>query len=63
MINFDDVTKENIKENNSNWPQIPDYPCRILTIGGSGLEKTKSLFNIINQEPYIDKITIEKVQA
>ena len=26
MINFDDVTKENIKEHNSNWPQIPDYP-------------------------------------
>ena len=25
MINFDDVTKENIKEHNSNWPQIPDY--------------------------------------
>ena len=26
MINFDDVVKENIKEHNSNWPQIPDYP-------------------------------------
>ena len=24
MINFD-VTKENIKEPNLNWPQIPDY--------------------------------------
>ena len=22
MINFNDVTKENIKEQNSNWPQI-----------------------------------------
>ena len=22
MINFDDVTKENIKEHNPNWPQI-----------------------------------------
>ena len=26
MINFTDVTKEKIKENNSNWPQIPDDP-------------------------------------
>ena len=25
MINFD-VTKENIKEHNLNWPQIPDHP-------------------------------------
>ena len=34
MINFDDVTKENIKEHNPNWPQIPDLPYRILIIGG-----------------------------
>ena len=35
MINFDDVTKENIKEHNPNWlPQIPDYPYRILIIAG-----------------------------
>ena len=25
MINFDDVTKENIKQHNPSWPQIPDY--------------------------------------
>ena len=25
-INFDDVTKENVKENNLDWPQIPDHP-------------------------------------
>ena len=24
-INFDDFTKENIKEQNSSWPQIPGY--------------------------------------
>ena len=28
MINFDDVTKENIKEHNQNRPQIPDHPYR-----------------------------------
>ena len=26
MINFDDVTIENIKDYNPNWPQILDYP-------------------------------------
>ena len=26
MINFDDVVKENIKEQNPNWPQILDHP-------------------------------------
>ena len=39
MINFDDVTKENIK-NNPNRPHIPDHPCRILITGGSGSGKT-----------------------
>ena len=29
MINFDNVTKENVKEHNQNWSQIPDYPYRI----------------------------------
>ena len=36
MINFDDVTNKNIKELNSNWPQIPHQPYRILITGGSG---------------------------
>ena len=49
MINFDGVAKENIKEHNPDWPQIPNHPYRILTIGGSGSGKTNSLFNIINQ--------------
>ena len=39
MINFDDVVKEKIKEHNSNLPQIPDHPYRILIIGGSGSGK------------------------
>ena len=56
MINFDDVTKENIKEHNSNWPQISDRPYRILIIRGSGFGKTNSLFNLICHEPDIDKI-------
>ena len=56
MINLDEVTKENIKEHNPNWPQIPDHPYRILIIGGSGSGKTNSLFNLISQQPDIDKI-------
>ena len=45
-INSDDVTKENIKEHNGNWPLIPDNPYRILIIGGSESGKTISLFNL-----------------
>ena len=34
---------------------IPDHPYRIVIIGGSGLRKPNSLFNLINQQPDIDK--------
>ena len=40
MINFDDVSKENIKKHKSNWTQISDHPYRILITGGSGSGKT-----------------------
>ena len=56
MINFDDVTKENIKEHNPNWPQIFDHPYRMLIIGGSGCGKTNSSFNLISHQPDIDKV-------
>ena len=58
MINFDDVTKENIKEHNPNWPEIPDHSYRILIIRGSGSGKTNSLFNLIKEEPDIDEISL-----
>ena len=29
MFNFDYITKEDIKEHNSNCPEIPDHPYRI----------------------------------
>ena len=29
------MLRGNIKEDNQNWPQIPDHPYRILIIGGS----------------------------
>ena len=52
MINFDDVTKENIKEHHSNWPQVSDNPYRILITGGARSGK----INLISQQPDIDKI-------
>ena len=43
-VKLDDFAKENIKEDNPNWPLIPDHPYRILIIGESGSGKTNSLF-------------------
>ena len=54
MINFD-VIKEETKEHNPNWARIPDHPYRILIIEGSGSGKTNQLFNLIHQQPDIDK--------
>ena len=42
MINFNDVTKENIKEYNPNWPQIMEY--------------IRNTFNSKSHQPDIDKI-------
>ena len=42
MINFNDVTKENIKEYNPNWPQIMEY--------------IRNTFNLKSHQPDIDKI-------
>ena len=39
MINFDYITKENIKEDHTNSSQVPDQPYRILIIRGSGSGK------------------------
>ena len=56
MINFDDYTNENKIEHNSNWPNIPDHPYRILIVGGSGSGKINPLFHLINNQPDIDKM-------
>ena len=56
MINFDDYTNENKTEHNRNWSYIPNKPYRILIIGGSGSGKTYALLNLIEDQPYIDKI-------
>ena len=56
MINFDDVTKENIKVHDPTWPQIPNHPYRILISEGSGSGKTNSLFNLKHLQPDTEKI-------
>ena len=59
MINFDDVVKENIKKDcpeNSNCPEIPDHPYKISIIWGPWYGTTNSLFNLLNQQPDIEKI-------
>ena len=38
IINFDMLRKRH-KKHKPNWPQIADYPYRILLIGGSGPRK------------------------
>ena len=56
MFNFDYITEEDIKEHNSNWPEIPDHPYRILIVGGYESGKTNALLNVINHEPDINKV-------
>ena len=41
MIEFDNVTKENTKERNPKWSQIPDHLYSKSIIGGSRPGKNK----------------------
>ena len=56
MFNIHYIRKEDIKEYNPNWPEIPDHAWRILIVGGSESGKTNALLNLINHEPDIDKV-------
>ena len=56
MFNFGYIKKEDLREHNPNWPQIPDHPYQMLIIGGSGSGKTNSLLNLINHELDINKM-------
>ena len=47
MINFDNCVNENKTKHKKNWLHIPDHPCRILIIGGSGSGKTNLLLNLM----------------
>ena len=55
ILNYDETVKIN---HNSYWFDIPDYPYRILIIGGSESDKTNVLLNLIkHQQPDIDKMS------
>ena len=59
MFNLDDITNKNNRDHNKKWPYIPDYPYRMLIIGGSGSRKTNALLNLIREQDNdesIDKI-------
>ena len=56
------MLQKNIKEHNPNQLNILDYPYRILLTGSSGSGKTNSLFNLISQQPDIDKIYANQEQ-
>ena len=47
MINFDYITKDDIKGHNPNWQKSPDHPFRLLIIGGSVSGKANTLLNMI----------------
>ena len=47
MFNFDYITKEDIKEHNLHWPEIPDHRYRILRPRDSESGKANVLLNLI----------------
>ena len=61
MINYDNVTIENINKYNSNW-QFTNHTSIILLIGGSGSKKkTNALPNLIKQQDDGDYSIIDKI--
>ena len=56
MLNFDYITKEDKKEHNPYWSDLPEHPYSIFVVGRSESGKTNALLNPINLEPDIDKI-------
>ena len=56
MINLDNIVNNNNEKHNEKLSYIPDYPYRILIIGGSGSGKTNTLLHLINETIDIDKM-------
>ena len=55
MTDFNNYTNKDKTEHNLDWLYIPDHPCRILIIGGSGSGKRNALLNLINHKSDVDK--------
>ena len=56
MINLDDITDKNNKEDHEKCPYIQDHLYRFLIIGGSGSGKSITWLNLINEQNDIGKI-------
>ena len=61
IFNFDYISKENIKEHNPKWTEIPAHLYQVLIIGSSGSGRTNALLNLTNNEPDIKFIHIIKI--
>ena len=55
MVNFDDVTEDNIKKHNPNWSQVPDYPNKIVNNMKLWLWKNKFIIYSNKSETDIEK--------
>ena len=55
MFNFDYIAKEDIKEHNPNWREIPDHLYWLLITGGSRSGKANALLDLINHEQILIK--------
>ena len=60
MFNFGYIIKEDKKEHNSNWPEIPGHPYRTIIVGGSESVKTNALLNLINMNQIFIKLIFMK---
>ena len=61
IINYDDVTKENINKHTLNWSQIFDHTYTALIIRGSGSRKANALHNLTKQQDDHDYSIIDKI--
>ena len=61
MIKYDNVTKENTKKRNPNWPQVLHFRYKIFITGGSGSRKTNTLLNLINQHNDDEYLIVDKI--
>ena len=60
-VNYDDVTKENIKQHNPDCPKTLHHPYIILIIGGSRSRNRNALLNLVRQENDDDHNIIDKI--
>ena len=56
MLNFDYIRKENIKEQNANFPDISENPYKILIVAIFGSWRLNTLLNVVSNKPDIDTI-------